>query len=159
MRHCPGFVPMPVPIVQRKKESWRLPAGVRGEVKRGAPMCGKIALPSKGELKRSDCHIFWNKRTLMHKYAMSSSLISLALFKKKSMINFVAITWRRPGGGRSSSHLLPENMTQNEKRGDRHRAPCTSASRLAHVMLCKQSSPHVRMSPQKGTHPNIKRSS
>src|SRR5215469_8117931 len=77
---------------------------------------------------------------------MSSSLISLALFKKKSMIHFVAITWRMPGGGRSSSHLLPDNMAQNEKRCDRHRATCTSASRLAHVMLCKQYSPHVRMS-------------
>ena len=84
---------------------------------------------------------------------MSSSLISLALFKKKSMINFVAITWRMPGGGCSSSHLLPDNMAQNEKRCYRHRATCTSASRLAHVMLCKQYSPHVRMSPQKGTHP------
>src|SRR5260370_35503484 len=68
---------------------------------------------------------------------MSSSLISLALFKKKSMINFVAITWRMPGGGRSSSHLLPDNMAQNEKRCYRHRATCTSARRLAHGMLCK----------------------
>src|SRR5260370_38877838 len=69
---------------------------------------------------------------------MPSSLISLVLFKKKSMIKFVAITWRVPGGGRSSSHLLPDNMAQNEKSCDRHRATCTSVSRLALVRLRKQ---------------------
>src|SRR6266567_1413966 len=64
---------------------------------------------------------------------MSSLLISLVLFKKKLMINFVAITWRAPGGSRSSSHLLPDNMAQNEKSCDRHRATCISVSRLALV--------------------------
>src|SRR5579883_331854 len=61
MRPCPGFVPMRVPIVQRKKQSWRLPTFVRGEVKRGAQMCRKVALLSNGELKRSGCRIFGTK--------------------------------------------------------------------------------------------------
>lgn len=47
---------------------------------------------------------------------VSSSLISLVLVGKKATANFVTITWRVPIGRRSSHHLLPYKMAQDEKK-------------------------------------------
>src|SRR6266566_163291 len=54
--------------------------------------------------------------------------------KNKPTINFVTITWRMPHGSRSSSHLLPDNMAQNERRGDRHRKTHGTCNEL-HIRL------------------------